>query len=244
MSLKYKLISYFIREKTKRQCHKILLETNTYFQGLSDINKQIFVIRTLLFIWTTNFHSKPGFEVTQRIKIIISSAFVQITFGLKVDTLDTFNDIFVAPQSYSYKNNKAMFNGDVNLITKKVNLAWPAVERGFKISDDALNLCIHEFGHCLIFENASRSYFTRIFDASDFDNWREKAEEKMLKIKSNENKVLRSYAGTNLIEFFSVALETFFEKPDYFAHHEPELYLSMTYLLNQNPRINESPKLN
>ena len=91
-------------------------------------------------------------------KIVISSAFTQVTFGLKIVTFSKFNTIFIAPSSYTYKKVNQFFDGDVNIKTSRVNLSWPAVKRGFKISDDALNLCIHEFGHCLIIENPKRKY--------------------------------------------------------------------------------------
>ena len=122
-------------------------------------------------------------------------------------------------------------------------MSWPAVERGFKITDDALNLCIHEFGHCLIFENGSHSYLSKIFNEKDFNNWKKHAEIKLEKVKSNDNKVLRDYAGTNLIELFSVSLETFFEQAEYFEEHEPMLYLSIAKLLKQDPRNKKNPIL-
>ena len=241
MNIKYKLIGTFFKQKTKTECHNILLATNTYYKNLSETNKNTFRIRTLLFLWTTNFNSAPKFSLNNKMKIIISSAFVQITFGLKITTLDKFNNIFITPTSYSYKNNKTLFEGDVNLYTKQINMSWPAIEKGFKIPDDAMNLPIHEFGHCLIFENSKRSYLSRIFKEKDFDNWKKHATIKFQKIELNKNKVLRDYAGTNLIELFSVSLETFFEKPDFFQTHEPKLYLSMAKLLNQDPRNKLNP---
>jgi len=174
-------------------------------------------------------------------KLIISSAFAQLTFGLKTDRLKVFNDIFITPQPYSYKNNTALFNGDVNLYTKKINMAWPAVEKGFKIPDDALNLCIHEFGHCLIFENSSRSFLFKIFSDRDFNEWKKQADIKLEKVKSKDNIVLRDYAGTNLMELFSVSLETFFEQTEYFKKHEPSLFLSITKLLKQDPSNKSNP---
>jgi Mlc titration factor MtfA (ptsG expression regulator) len=197
----------------------------------------------LLFIATTNFSSEPGFLVNKKMKIIISSAFVQITFGLKTDTLNKFNDVFVAPSSYSYKNNTAVFKGDVNIVTKKVNMSWPAIEKGFQITDDALNLSIHEFGHCLIFENYTRSYFSKIFNQADLENWKKYAALKFKKVREHKNIVLRDYAGTNIIEFFSVSLETFFEQAVYFKENEPELYESMTQLLKQDPINKKNPIL-
>lgn len=241
MNIKYKLIGAFFKQKTKTECHKVLLTTNTYYKDLSNIHKKNFVIRTLIFLWTTDFNSDSEFDLSTEMKIIISSAFVQITFGLKINTLNKFNEIFVTPKSYSYKNNNAIFDGDVNLRTKKINMSWPAIEKGFNIPDDAMNLSIHEFGHCLIFENSTRSYLSRIFNERDFDVWKTEAKIKYQKIKLKQNKVLRDYAGTNLIELFSVSLETFFEQPYYFEDNEPKLYLSMTKLLNQDPRNKLNP---
>nr|WP_111710134.1 zinc-dependent peptidase [Lutibacter citreus] len=234
-------MSAFFKQKSKLECHNVLVTTNFYYKNLSENNKNIFRIRTLIFIWTTNFNSEPQFSLNNKMKIIISSAFVQITFGLKINTLDKFNNIFITPRSYSYKNNKTLFDGDVNLYTKKINMSWPAIEKGFKIPDDAMNLSIHEFGHCLIFENSTRSYLSKIFKEKNFDQWKKQAEYKFQKIKLNKNKVLRDYAGTNLIEFFSVSLEAFFEKPEYFEKNEPKLYLSMVKLLKQDPRKKLNP---
>ncbi|WP_317164137.1 zinc-dependent peptidase [Algibacter sp. L1A34] len=241
--MKHKLIALLFTKKTKLECDKVLSVYSPYYQNLSKVNKYNFQIRTLLFIRTTTFNSTQGFVVNNKMKIIISSAFAQLTFGLKTDTLKVFNNIFITPQPYSYKNNAALFDGDVNLHTKKINMSWPAIERGFKIPDDALNLCIHEFGHCLIFENTSRSYLSKIFKKKDFNNWRKHAEVKLEKVKSNDNKVLRDYAGTNLVELFSVSLETFFEQAEYFEENEPLLYFSTTKLLKQDPRNKTNPIL-
>ncbi|UMB62206.1 zinc-dependent peptidase [Lutibacter sp. A80] len=235
------MFGLFFKQNSKLECHNVLLTTNTYYKNLSKENKKNFRIRTLIFLETTNFNSDPEFHLDKSMKIIISSAFVQITFGLKINTLNIFNNIFITPRSYSYKNNTAIFDGDVNLYTKKINMSWPAIENGFKIPDDAINLSIHEFGHCLIFENTKRSYLSKIFKEKSFNQWKKQAEYKFQKIKLNKNKVLRDYAGTNLMELFSVSLETFFEKPEFFEKNEPILYLSMVKLFKQDPRNKLNP---
>ena len=216
---------------------------NSYYQTLSESNKKIFQIRTLLFLRTTNFHSENQFEIKNEMKLIISSAFVQITFGLSQDILNKFNDVFIAPKPYKYKNGNSVYKGDVNAFTKTINLSWPAVEKGFKISNDGLNLSIHEFGHCLILENSQRSYLSRIFNENELELWKSVAKRKIFKIRSGKNRILRNYAGTNLIELFSVSLEIFFEKPDDFWKKEPELFNSMQRLLNQDPRRKQNPIL-
>jgi len=219
------------------------MQWNNYYKGLSGSNKKIFQIRTILFLRTTNFYSENGFAITNEMKLIISSAFVQITFGLSRDILSKFKNIFIAPHAYKYKNGNKVYDGDVNSITKIINLSWPAVEKGFKISNDGLNLTIHEFGHCLILENSERSYLSKIFDDTELELWKGLAKIKIIKIKNGRNRLLRNYAGTNLIELFSVSLEIFFERPNDFWSKEPELFHSMRRLLKQDPRKKHNPIL-
>lgn len=242
MDFKYKILGYFLREKSKAEVHLVLLKWSTYYKDLSTINQEIFKIRTLIFIKTTRFLSDPNFYVSPEMKILISSAFTQVTFGLKIITLSKFNTIFIAPSSYTYKKVNQFFDGDVNIKTSRVNLSWPAVKRGFEFSDDALNLCIHEFGHCLIIENHKRKYIG-IFNENNLERYKNTAIYSMDQIRTMEHSFLRNYGGENLMEFFSVSLETFFEKPDEFSQKLPKLYNSLAKLLNQDPRKKEHPKL-
>ena len=85
-------------------------------------------------------------------KVLIASAFTQITFGLKKNRLAVFKSINVVPQPYSYLHTDLLFYGDTNYNTKTINLCWPLVEKGFTIPDDAMNLAIHEFGHTILLE--------------------------------------------------------------------------------------------
>jgi Mlc titration factor MtfA (ptsG expression regulator) len=243
LSFKYKILGYFFKEKSKTEVHLVLLKWNAYYKDLSTINQEIFQIRTLIFIKTTRFLSDPNFYVSPEMKIVISSAFTQVTFGLKIVTLSKFNTIFIAPSAYTYKKINQFFDGDVNIKTSRVNLSWPAVEQGFKISDDALNLCIHEFGHCLIIENSKRNYMG-IFNENNLESYKNTAIYFINEVRADEHSFLRNYGGENLMEFFSVSLESFFEKPNEFSQKLPKLYNSLAQLLNQDPRKKEHPKLN
>lgn len=174
-------------------------------------------------------------------EFLISSAFVQITFGLNVDLLRHFKTITIVPKPYSYKHTNKTYNGDVNPKSKKISLTWPVVEKGFSVPDDALNLSIHEFGHVLIIENSLRNYLERIFPEKKWIHFKALAKRESLLLKNGKNKVLRSYGAANLMEFFSVSLETFFEKPNQFNRFSPELYKSLSDVLNQNPLHKKDP---
>jgi len=59
----------------------------------------------------------------------------------------------------------------------------------------------------------------------------ELAMKEILKIENNENTFFRSYGATTMQEFFSVAVECFFEQPGEFRSYNPELYLLLTRIL-------------
>jgi len=219
------------------------MDKNRYYQNLSAENRKIFLIRTLYFYAFTYFTSERNYPIEKSMEFLISSAFVQITFGLNVDLLNHFKTIVIVPESYSYRNTNKTFNGDVNPKSKKISLVWPVVEKGFSVPDDALNLSIHEFGHVLIIENSRRSYLNRIFPQKKWSHFKTLAKKESLLMKNGKNRVLRSYGATNLMEFFAVSLETFFEKPYHFSRYAPELYKSLCELLNQNPLHQKDPVL-
>lgn len=219
------------------------MKYNTYYQGLSTENRKVFRIRTLLFIRTTSFNTDWGLRLTDEMKILISSAFVQLTFGLKQDVLRIFKEILITPKPYSYKHVDHSFEGDVNPRTQRVTLTWPSVEKGFKVKNDGINLAIHEFSHCLILEDSKMFYLTRTLEYKEMEHWYVLGQKKIDKIRSKKNKLFRDYAGTNLMELFAVSIEEFFERPKVFYKEEPALFFSICRLLNQDPRKRAHPKL-
>jgi Mlc titration factor MtfA (ptsG expression regulator) len=54
-------------------------------------------------------------------------------------------------------------------------------------------------------------------------------------MQQGESQLLRNYALTNPTEFFSVAVEVFFENPKAMSDEAPLLYESLQQLLEQNP---------
>ena len=213
-----------------------MLHWSEYYRYLSPEKKRKFIFRVIRFYRSIKWESHESFTLSKQAKIIISSAFTQITFGFKKHKLHDFETILIMPKSYSYIKTSLLFNGDVNLMQTRITLAWPAVKRGFEIPDDSMNLCIHEFAHCLVLEDRV-SLFYRFFNRGDYFEYTELAKRIMPRINRGESKVLRKYGGTNLMEFFAVCLETFFENPLLLHQHEPELFQSLKTLMRQDPRL-------
>ena len=65
--------------------------------------------------------------------------------------------------------------------------------------------------------------------------WNNIAREEIQKIRDGKDHFFRDYAATNSEEFFSVAVENFFEKPNAFKTELPRVYEVMSTLLKQDP---------
>lgn len=225
------MIFPFLYSKTRKAtCHKTLLLWNTFYQGLNQREQKKFIYRTLRFVGDSKFLKGKKQEPSLEVKTIISGAFIQMTFGLRKYLLNQYNTIYIASKPYSYKHTDAIYHGDVNTKTKRVTLSWPKVKEGFAIPDDALNLCIHEFGHCLYIEQTERGGF---FKDSEWNKWHVLAKPIMHQLNQNKSSSLRKYGASNFLEFFSVSLETYFENPDELNSDFPEYFAFLQYILNQ-----------
>ncbi len=52
---------------------------------------------------------------------------------------------------------------------------------------------------------------------------------------NSDHSDIRKYGGTNAVEFFAVASEYFFERPDLLKKKHPELYNMLVVCFMQNP---------
>jgi len=123
-------------------------------------------------------------------------------------------------------------------------LVWSVVKKGFLIPDDELNLSIHEFSHALILDNKERMSFRKIYRHRDLISYLSAAEQEMNHMRGGGESIFRKYAATNIMEFFAVSVEAFFEQTDRFAIDQPLLFDSLCILLNQDPRRSGNPRIN
>jgi len=89
--------------------------------------------------------------------------------------------------------------------------------------------------HALHFENMIVNDEHDFFETSLLKKWNKLAVIEMEHIQKEENSFFRKYGATNPHEFFAVAVENFFERPQEFSDHSPELFRTLTSLLNQDP---------
>jgi MtfA peptidase len=208
--------------KVRRQ---ILLTDFYFYNKLGVSDKKKFEKRVQHFLTNKTFVGANGFVVTERMKVMIAATAVLILLGRKAFSLSSFDRIEV------FENEAIQL--DVMRKKRIIQISWSQFENGFdfvtsgynpglKIMAMALDL-EHQLGEDSIFNRHTYKAFHKIY--------KEEAQKYILSGKSkydNYNKVDRN-------EYFGVAIEYFFERPDHFYANQPGMYLALSRLLRQDP---------
>ncbi len=177
-------------------------------------------------------------EVTDEMKVLISASAAQLTFGFRGITFPYFYKIFVFPDTFYNRENKAYHRGEVNPKLKAIALSWKDFVQGY-MNKDGRNLGLHEMAHALRLENRIANNEHNFLDDTLLKEWEEHASKTMREINNGSETFFRSYGGVNNEEFFAVAVENFFERPVEFKKMHPLTYETLSRLLRQDPVLLE-----
>ncbi len=205
-----------------------------YYQKLSDADRREFEQRLMYFLLTKKFIPRNFKEVTNEMKVTIAATAVQLTFGLPAIYFLHFKRILIYPDDYYSNITKQYHRGEVNPAFGIIVLSWRSFVDGFINPTNALNLGLHEMAHALRLENMVRNEQFGFLDEDALEKLNEYAYT-VCHDPEKSFQFFRAYACTNEHEFFSVAVENFFERPIDFRNNLPALYETMVILLKQDP---------
>jgi MtfA peptidase len=163
-------------------------------------------------------------------RVMVAASAIQITHGYPDVYLNHFETIILYTDEY-YSNLTGKYHkGEVNT-SGAIVLSWNHFKSGFKDMNDGRNLAMHEMAHALRLANLLDSEDFGFIDSTTMQSFEQLAGIEMNKIDESENTFFRAYGATNLQEFFSVAVECFFERTKEFQAYNPGLYVLMTKIL-------------
>lgn len=223
----------FLTSEKKWRLNTFYSKHYHYFNMLNEKDRARFIKRAFILSGSLNIVGRQDFNVTDDVRLFVVAAQVQLTFGFKNYFLPKFKTILIYPDAYKNKLTGKMHYGEVNP-KGIIVLSWKRLIKGFEIPDDKINLGLHEMAHALMttiirsndHENGLDPYLRNIVRLSN---------DEIEKIKSSDYHFFRKYAGSNIYEFFAVAVEYFFEVPVDFKKQLPTVYMHMVKLLKQDP---------
>jgi Mlc titration factor MtfA (ptsG expression regulator) len=219
-------------ESTEVDYAGIISQYISYFNELPEEGKKRFLERTVHFRSIKNF-TFIGIDEIKEAPILISAAAVQITFGLEKYELPFFKNIYVTPDAYLATGASEIYVGHVS--PEGIYIAWKYFLQGYSDQLDNVNVAIHEMAHALEHESFMHDEGVDQEFKLDLAKFSAVTGPAFAGAIVERRSYLRSYAFTNMQEFWAVSVEAFFENPAGLKQYMPKLYGTLCDILNQDP---------
>ncbi|MBR9756731.1 MAG: zinc-dependent peptidase [Algicola sp.] len=214
---------------------RLLVSRLAFYKRLTPKRQRYFKHRLATFINDKEFVGRQGLEMTEEVKVLISATAVMLTFGFRNYVIEGINTILVYPSTFYSQTNDNHHKGEFNPKLKTLVLSWEDFVMGLDVTNDNLNLGVHEFAHAIHLNSKTYSNINGVLFLKSFEELVELlTENQKLKQDLLDSQYLRDYAFTNQYEFVAVIIESFIETPREFRSQFPQLYTKTKQMLNFN----------
>jgi len=204
----------------------------SYFNELPEESKHRFVKRVYEFKQSKKFHF-IGLENNDDTAILVSASAIQVTFGLKNYMMSYFKDIYILADAYHMEKEDELYIGHV--APDGIYLSLKHFLYGYSNKSDNINVAVHEMAHALLYNNFFAQYGIDSHFRLNYEKFSNSTGPILADVIANRRSYLRSYAFSNLHEFWAVSVEAFFENPQGLKLNMPELFEALCRVLNQDP---------
>lgn len=202
-----------------------------------------------LFLDDKDFYGCAGLVVTDLMRVCIAGEACLLLLGKSGPVYPKLQSILVYPSGFIAKRDSRQEDGTVvagehHLLGEswgngRVILSWDEVEQGARDFTDGHNVVLHEFAHQLDSASGSANGAPPL-RSNSYQTWAsvfsENFEDLQTRVLHGKHTVMDRYGATNPAEFFAVATETFFEKPDQLFDKRPELFEELQQYYRVDPR--------
>lgn len=190
-----------------------------------------------IFLAEKSFEGCGGLEVTEEMKVTVAAIACLLLLNRKTTHYKKLTSILLYPKAYrvhgASSDGVTVSDGAQGRLGESwdggtVVLSWCDVKNSAHNIKDGHNLVLHEFAHQLDQEDGRGDGVPIFEQESMYTTWAEVLSPEFERLKKRSSKGKRSvmddYGATNPAEFFAVATETFFEKPNQLKAKHPALY--------------------
>jgi Mlc titration factor MtfA (ptsG expression regulator) len=191
-----------------------------------------------IFLDEKHFEGCGGLTLTDTIRVTIAAQACVLLLHRETDLYPRLITILVYPSTYVARAREPIgggmvLEGEVARLGEAwkegvVVLAWDDVLAGASDLHDGHNVVLHEFAHQLDQENGPADGAPVLEHRSRYVSWARvlgsEYEELRKDAARGRPSVLDHYGATNPAEFFAVATECYFEKPEELRRLHPELF--------------------
>lgn len=212
-----------------------------FYEALDTEGKKRFEEMVRTFLGYVRIHGIET-EVNETDRLLVASSAVIPIFAFPEWKYYNLTDVLLYADSFtergfSMKEKERNVLGMVGegAMQRVMILSKPSLYHGFENKTAKENVGIHEFVHLLDKEDGSVDGVPEALLNRQYTiPWLHLINENMQTILAGKSDI-NVYGATNKAEFFAVAAEYFFERPDLFREKHPELYELMAGVFRQEP---------
>ena len=182
-------------------------------------------------------------DIDTRTLVLTAASAVIPIFGFPAWEWDQISEVLVYPGRFDKGFNIAGGDGRNTLgmvgtgtMNRLMILSKPDLIQGFRNAADKRNVGVHEFAHLVDKADGAIDGVPAVgLDRRTIGPWVDLVRRKMQEIEDGQSDLNR-YALTNEAEFFAVATEYLFERPDLMQRKHPDLFAMMQRIFEQDLR--------
>ncbi|WP_115461198.1 zinc-dependent peptidase [Winogradskyella aurantiaca] len=228
------LYSILLRKKLKPREIAVLETKFSFYTSLNLKQQKRFRHRVANLKEQFLFHPREALVLTDEMRVLVTATAVMISFGFRDYSLPNLENIILYPGPYhSELGGGDLHKGEYSPAYKTLVFSWPDFLNGYDISNDNLNLGIHELSHVLHIKcHFSSDISSQIYNEGfhSLKNFLKSHEE--LRQNLVQTSYFRAYAFNNEVEFIAVLIECYFETPSEFQRRFPDIYHYVERMLN------------
>jgi len=202
-----------------------------------------------VFLAEKRFEGAAGLTITDEIRVTIAAHACLLLLHRPTDYYPGLYTIIVYPGTYVARR---AVREPIGIVTERaetrlgestprgaVVLSWNAVEAAASDVGDCRNVVLHEFAHQLDAQDGAVEGTPVLPERSRYVTWARilgREYERLRRAAAlGRETVLHQYGATSPAEFFAVATECFFTRPELLEEKHPELYAELRDYYRQDP---------
>lgn len=224
--------------KFPEQWRPVLTERVTFYVHLSPDERLHFEERMMEFLATTAITGVRT-EVTDEDRMMLSASAIIPIFAFPNWKYHNLHEILVYPEHFDdgftigSKEQAILGMVGYGYMEGKMVISKKSLHHGFSNGTDKRNTAIHEFVHLMDKSDGNVDGLpVHFMDKDAALPWLEFMDHKILEIIEDDSDI-NDYGATNRAEFFAVASEYFFERPQLLEKKHPKLYAYLEQIFRQ-----------
>jgi Mlc titration factor MtfA (ptsG expression regulator) len=220
-----------------------------FFDRLTSVEQSSLIEKVKLFLDQKRFYGCAGLRITDEIRLTIAAEACLLILNHQGEIYPGLTAILVYPSAFVVNHSEEDEDGVVSFESRdlqgeswdngRVILAWDAVTHGAADFADGNNVVLHEFAHQLD-ALSGQADGSPPLAANSFKSWARVLSQNFEDLQSRSERglptAMDTYGATNPAEFFAVATETFFEKPNELYDQRPDLFEELRLYYRVDPR--------